>query len=76
MGKVYGIDIRKYSYEDGLIRAELCGIGTCRLKIAAVKKPDIKINNNFMNAIYNESLGIATLELVFELGEIKYVEII
>jgi hypothetical protein len=71
----YGIDIRKYSYEDGLIRAELCGIGTCRLKMAAAEKPEIKINNKAISAIYDEASGIVTLELVFKLGEIKYVEI-
>ncbi len=68
----YGIDILKISHENGLLRAELSGIGTCRLKIAAIERPIVHINDNPVSISYDKTLGIATVEIVFELGEIKH----
>ncbi|RAP76041.1 hypothetical protein [Paenibacillus montanisoli] len=67
----YGIELLDIDCEEGAIKARLSGVGTCRLKIAAAAKPNVAIDGHPAETHYDEASGIATLELIFEPGEIK-----
>ncbi|SEO96986.1 hypothetical protein [Paenibacillus sp. OV219] len=65
----YGITMTSYSFKQGEIRAELQGAGTCRLVLEAAHLPIVLLNDESAKVVYEETAGVATVELRMTAGE-------
>lgn len=57
------IQLQNYKWEEDKINATLSGCGLCRLQLSAKKKPVIKLSGKKVNAIYDASTQMATVEM-------------
>lgn len=70
-----GIELSKYSYTNGTIKAMLEGAGVSRLNIYAIKPPVIKVDGKKVQVNFNQELHQASIELDMQPNKLKSVEI-
>ncbi|MBP3961517.1 hypothetical protein [Paenibacillus lignilyticus] len=66
--KAFGIELSDYSYADGVIRAQMEGAGTSRLKLIAQREPVVTIGGKSMSVLYDAAAGKATVEVDLKAG--------
>lgn len=69
------VALQDYKYSDGVIRANLDGVGFTRLKFNAARLPVVKVKGRRVPVVYNAELHTAFIELNLRPGDMQAIEI-
>lgn len=70
-----GVEFTEYDYTRGKITAKLKGAGTSRIKLAASRAPQVKLDGGKAEVHYGSGLNLATIEVKMHAGEVKKLEV-
>lgn len=70
-----GLELRSFRSGNGIMRAQIRGEGTCRIRIGAERKPVVRVDGSPTRVLYDAALHSATVEVAIRHSEERTLEI-